>query len=144
MSYLQNSLSRGEEIHTVFHLNWSVYIPVVLWGAAALATFIYLPKWVALVLLFIALGQLVKIRSIEQGVTNKRVVLKTGVVGRKTEEMKLEAIETVEINQSIWGRMLGYGTVKVTGRGESIIVFENIDEPLKVKRTIESVEAFEE
>ena len=53
--------------------------------------------------------------------------------------MKLTSIETVEIEQSIWGRMFGYGTIKLTGRGISDVTFKNIDDPMAVKREIESV-----
>ena len=84
-------------------------------------------------------GEVIRLRSIEQGVTNKRVILKTGIISRHTEEMKLSSIETVEIEQSIWGRMFGYGTVKLTGRGISDVKFRNIDDPMYVKREIESV-----
>lgn len=80
-----------------------------------------------------------KLRSIEQAVTNKRVILKVGLVSRKSEEMKLTSIETVEIRQSIFGRILGFGTVKVTGRGISDVVFKHINDPMVVKRAIESV-----
>jgi uncharacterized membrane protein YdbT with pleckstrin-like domain len=76
---------------------------------------------------------------LEQGVTNKRVIFKKGIISRRTEEMKLASIETVEINQGIWGRIFGFGTVKVTGRGISDLMFKNIDDPMSVKRQIESV-----
>jgi uncharacterized membrane protein YdbT with pleckstrin-like domain len=72
-------------------------------------------------------------------VTNKRVILKRGVISRHTEEMKLGSIETVEIDQGVWGRLFGFGTVKVTGRGLSDVVFRRIDDPMAVKRAIESV-----
>lgn len=139
MSYLEESLSRGEELHTVFRLSWVVWLRVVFWGVlAAACVSIALP--LAALLACVALGEWVKLRSIEQAVTNKRVILKTGIVSRKTEEMKLSSIETVEIQQSVWGRMFGYGTVKVTGRGLSDVVFKDVDDPMKVKRAIESIE----
>lgn len=55
--------------------------------------------------------------------------------------MKIGSIETVEIDQSVFGRMMGFGSVRVTGRGISDVVFHNIDDPMRVKRTIESVDA---
>jgi uncharacterized membrane protein YdbT with pleckstrin-like domain len=72
-------------------------------------------------------------------VTNKRVILKTGIISRKTEEMKLTSIETVELDQGLWGRIFGFGTLKVTGRGISDLVFKGIDDPMAVKRQIESI-----
>jgi uncharacterized membrane protein YdbT with pleckstrin-like domain len=80
-----------------------------------------------------------KLKFTEQGVTNKRVILKRGIISRKTEEMKLTSIETVEIDQGVWGRLFGFGTVKVTGRGISDVVYQGVDDPMAVKRQIESV-----
>ena len=80
-------------------------------------------------------------RYIEQGVTNKRVILKKGIISRKSEEMKVESIETVEIIQGVFGRILGFGTIKVTGRGISNLIFQKINNPMDVKRKIESLEA---
>jgi len=89
--------------------------------------------------LVIALYEYLRVRYIEQGVTNKRVIFKTGIISRRSEEMKLASIETVEIDQGIFGRILGYGSVKVTGRGTSDVLFRLIDDPMAVKRAIESI-----
>ena len=53
--------------------------------------------------------------------------------------MKITSIETVEIIQGVMGRMFGYGDVKVTGRGISDLLFKKINDPMDVKRKIESV-----
>lgn len=131
MSYIEESLSSGEVIHKVFQLHWFAKVPMYCWLVLGLVTFGL--TWL------LALYEYFRLRSIEQGVTNKRVILKTGIISRHTEEMKLSSIETVEIEQSIWGRMFGYGTVKLTGRGISDVKFRNIDDPVYVKREIESV-----
>ncbi|MEL0168494.1 MAG: PH domain-containing protein [Pseudomonadaceae bacterium] len=131
MSYIEESLSSGEVIHQVFQLHWFAKVPMYCWLVLGLVTFGL--TWL------IALYEYFRLRSIEQGVTNKRVIMKTGIISRSTEEMKLSSIETVEIEQSIWGRMFGYGTVKLTGRGISDVKFRNIDDPMRVKREIESV-----
>lgn len=131
MSYIEESLSSGEVIHKIFQLHWFAKVPMYCWLVLGLVTFGL--TWL------LALYEYFRLRSIEQGVTNKRVILKTGIISRHTEEMKLSSIETVEIEQSIWGRMFGYGTVKLTGRGISDVKFRNIDDPMYVKREIESV-----
>ncbi|MED5493934.1 PH domain-containing protein [Halopseudomonas pachastrellae] len=131
MSYIEDSLSSGEVIHKVFQLHWLAKVPMYCWLVLGLVTFGL--TWL------IALYEYFRLRSIEQGVTNKRVILKNGIISRHTEEMKLSSIETVEIEQGIWGRMFGYGTVKLTGRGISDVKFRNIDDPMQVKRDIESV-----
>ena len=131
MSYIEDSLSAGEKIEGLFKLHWFARVPMYLWLILGLATFGL--TWL------VALYEYLRLKSIEQGVTNKRVILKMGIVSRKTEEMKLASIETVEINQGFWGRVFGFGTVKVTGRGISNVVYKGIDDPMAVKRQIESI-----
>lgn len=131
MSFIEDSLSSGEEVISRFRLHWLARVPLVMWILLAVPT-------LGLTLL-VAIYEWLRLRGIEQGVTNKRVIHKTGIIGRKSEEMKLGSIETVEIEQGVWGRMLGFGDVKVTGRGISDLVFRRVADPLAVKRQIESV-----
>ncbi|HVL01102.1 MAG TPA: PH domain-containing protein [Dongiaceae bacterium] len=118
-------------IESLFALHWFAKVPMVLWFILAIPTL-----GIALIP---AIYELLRLRSIELGVTNKRVVQKKGIVSRNTEEMKLKSIETVEIEQGVMGRIFGFGTVKVTGRGISDVVFKSIDDPMAVKRKIESI-----
>lgn len=131
MSYIEQSLSSGEKVEGLFRLHWFAWVPVVMWIILGLVTFGL--TWL------IAIYEYLRIRFLEQGVTNKRVILKKGIISRKTEEMKLKSIETVEIDQGIFGRIFGFGTVRVTGRGVSSVIFHGIDDPMSVKRQIESV-----
>lgn len=131
MSYIEESLSTDERVEGLFKLHWVIWIPMVIWLILGIITFGV--TWL------LAIYEFLKIRSIEAGVTNKRVILKNGIISRRTEEMKLSSIETVEIQQGVIGRILGLGTVKVTGRGISELVFRRISDPLAVKRQIESI-----
>jgi uncharacterized membrane protein YdbT with pleckstrin-like domain len=67
------------------------------------------------------------------------VIIKTGIISRHTEEMRITSIETVEISQSIWGRIFGFGDVRLTGKGTSDLTLRRIDNPIDVKRRIESI-----
>jgi uncharacterized membrane protein YdbT with pleckstrin-like domain len=131
MGYIQDSLSNGEEVRDLFKLHWFAKIWMVIWIILAIPTLG--------ITLILALWEWLKLRSIEQGVTNKRVILKRGIISRKTEEMKITSIETVEIIQGVMGRIFGYGDIKVTGRGISDLLFKKINDPMDVKRKIESV-----
>jgi membrane protein YdbS with pleckstrin-like domain len=131
MSFIEQSLSAGETVVARFRLHWFSRIPLALWIVLGLVTFGV--TWL------IAIYEYLRLRAIEQGVTNKRVVYKTGIIGRQSEEMKLTSIETVEINQGVMGRVFNFGDVKVTGRGTSDVVFRGISDPMSVKRQIESV-----
>ena len=126
MSYLEESLSDGEKVVAVFRQHWVTRIWMVLWILLIVTIPIAIYEWL-------------RLRTMEHAVTNKRVVSKEGIVSRKTEEMKIGSIETVEIDQGIWGRILGFGNVRVTGRGISDVVFSRIDNPMEVKRRIEGV-----
>ena len=131
MSYIEESLSAGEQIIGFFRLHWVSWSWMVLWIVLAIPTLG--------ITLILALYEYLRLRSIEQGVTNKRVIYKKGIVSRNSEEMKLNSIETVEIHQGILGRIFGFGDVTVTGRGLSNVVFKTVDDPMAVKRKIESV-----
>ncbi len=131
MGYIQDSLSDGEEVRALFKLHWVAKIWLIIWIVLAIPTLG--------VTLLLALWEWLKLRSIEQGVTNKRVILKRGIISRRTEEMKISSIETVEIIQGVIGRVFGYGNIKVTGRGLSDLIFIKINDPMDVKRKIESV-----
>jgi len=126
MAYIDESLSAGEEISGLFSQHWVVRIPMVIW----LLLGITFP---------LAIYEYLRVRYTELGVTNKRVIFKTGIISRKSEEMKLTSIETVEIDQGILGRVLGYGNIKVSGRGASDVLFRTVKDPMAVKRAIESV-----
>ena len=102
MAYIEQSLSANEKIEAIFGLHWTAWLPVWLWVLLAIPT-------IGITLL-IALYVYLRLKYQEQGVTNKRVILKKGIIGRQTEEMKLKSIETVEIDQGVFGRMLGFGS----------------------------------
>ena len=101
MSYIKKTLITDEKIVATFKLHWIVYLKHILFW------------W-----LFFPIIWLIQALFIEYALTTKRVVSKEGVISRNTEEMRLTKAETVEIKQGILGRMLGYGTVIVTGTGQ--------------------------
>lgn len=147
MSYIENSLSTGEEVVAVFPIHWLYWAIMVFWsllgsciliGVSALIS--YKISLIMLLLCLLVVGYyFMKFRGIERGVTNKRVITKHGIVARISDEMKLTSIETVEINQSFWDRLFNCGTVRITGRGESVLLLNQVDDPLFVKKTIESI-----
>lgn len=130
-SYIQESLSNGESVEELFKLHWLTWATV--WFLILIS-----PFTLGLTLIW-AIYKWLGLRTLEQGVTNKRVVYKKGIISRSTEEMKLSSVETVEIKQSVLGRLLGFGNVHVTGKGISDVVFPNIDNPLAVKKAIDSL-----
>lgn len=135
MSYIEESLSKGEHIYQVFPHHWMVKALISIHFAIGIITF---GIWLIPAIL-VWLGW----RSTEQGVTNKRIIYKHGIISRKTDEMRLSAIESIIIKQGILGRILGYGTVIVTGRGAGDVVIKWMADPMRVKREIESADHVE-
>ncbi|HEX5123982.1 MAG TPA: PH domain-containing protein [Rhodanobacteraceae bacterium] len=133
MSYLDESLAPGESIVARFPLHWTAKWRLIVYLILAIPTLG--------IALLAAIYEWIRLRSIEMGVTNRRVVRKTGIVSRQTEELRLASIETIDLRQTAWGRMLGYGDVVLTGRGESAMIFSRLKDPLEAKRAIESAYA---
>lgn len=145
MSYLQKSLAPGETVVAVFKLHWFMWlrfwIVIALGIIAVIALLIAqipLGALGAAVLAIVIAGyQWLWLRGIEQAVTNRRVVRKIGIVSRNTTELRLASIETVDLRQTFWGRVFGYGDVEITGRGETAMLLDRIAHPIDVKREIE-------
>jgi uncharacterized membrane protein YdbT with pleckstrin-like domain len=72
----------------------------------------------------------------ETDVTSLRVIHKTGFIKRRTFEMNLDKVESVDVNQSIPGRLLGYGDVTIRGVGEGFETIKAISSPLQFRNTI--------
>ena len=156
MSYIEQSLAPGEKIVAMFHLHWLAWLrmwAVLLLGAIIAACLLLLYSsaaegagngyvWAALVVAVVALAiafyEWLVLRSIEQGVTNHRVIRKTGIVGRHSTELRLASIETVDLRQSFRGRMFRYADIEITGRGETTMLLERLSDPIGVKRAIET------
>lgn len=75
----------------------------------------------------------------EFAITNKRIIIKIGLISRRTLEMNLSKIESVNVNQSILARLLGYGTIVVIGTGGTREVFYDIAKPLMFRRKFQEL-----
>jgi uncharacterized membrane protein YdbT with pleckstrin-like domain len=80
---------------------------------------------------------LTKRNATEMAVTNKRVLIKQGVFGRRTLEILLQKIESIAVEESMSGRMLGFGTVIVRGTGGTPEPFKKMANPLEFRRHVE-------
>ena len=74
--------------------------------------------------------------TIETDVTNLRVIHKTGFITRQTFEMSLDKVESVDVNQSILGRIFNYGNVTIRGVGEGVETIKTIASPLAFRNSI--------
>jgi uncharacterized membrane protein YdbT with pleckstrin-like domain len=73
----------------------------------------------------------------EMTVTNKRILVKTGLLSRRTFELLLSKVESIGVEEGMLGRVFCYGSVVVRGTGGTPELFKNIDHPLEFKRQVQ-------
>lgn len=159
MSYAEKHLIAGETVQYQTKLHW-----IVMLGHAGLMAFFILAGiallvfswnirhsaeshssiliWLALAAFLVA-AILLGIGLIKRGatvmvITNKRVIVKTGLASRRTIELLLSRIESIAVEEPAMGRMLGYGTVVIRGTGGTPEVFEKIAHPLEFREQVQS------
>jgi len=86
------------------------------------------------------ISPIIRQKTSEFVITNKRIIMKTGLISRKTFEMNLQKIESVNVDQTFWGRLLGFGTVSIVGTGGSRESFADISEPLLFRRKFQEMD----
>lgn len=123
--YIESNLIQGERVLHVGRLS--------VWGQFWLIFFgvILAPVVIGLVLLAIAW---INLRSTELGVTSKRVIMKTGFISRRTVELNLQKVESVQVDQGLVGRVLNYGTIVIAGGGNPFAPLTGIADPLVFRR----------
>jgi uncharacterized membrane protein YdbT with pleckstrin-like domain len=72
----------------------------------------------------------------EIAVTNRRVIYKKGLVRLHTNEMNMDKVESVQVNQSVLGRMLDFGTVRILGTGEGLEALQTVAGPIALRNSI--------
>jgi uncharacterized membrane protein YdbT with pleckstrin-like domain len=142
MSYVDNSLIPDEQVVFRARLNKIIFLPPVLLLAISIWLFSYgVPlggETVLAVALLWGLVKYVDYASSEFAVTNKRVIIKVGILRRRTVEMLNTKVEAVSVNQGILGRIFGYGNIVVTGTGGTNEPFNGISSPLEFRRAVQA------
>jgi uncharacterized membrane protein YdbT with pleckstrin-like domain len=107
-------------------------------GQSSIAVALRLAGVVSLVVaaVFFAIGFLRR-NATEMAVTNKRVIVKSGLADRRTIELLLQRIESIAVEEPALGRVLGYGTVIVRGTGGTPEVFPQIAHPLEFREQVQ-------
>jgi uncharacterized membrane protein YdbT with pleckstrin-like domain len=72
-------------------------------------------------------------------ITNRRIIIKTGFIARSTFEMNLSKIESVNVDQSVIGRVLNYGSITIIGTGGTKESFNNISKPLNFRKAFQEL-----
>jgi uncharacterized membrane protein YdbT with pleckstrin-like domain len=148
MSYVQRVLQSGEQVRHISSIHWIVY-----WLGVAIALLAVVAYWLsetraltgvwrytayalALVAVVLLIQQWFQWWITEIAVTNRRIIYKKGLIRRQTNEMNMDKVESVQIDQSILGRMLDYGDVTILGTGEGFETLHTIASPIELRNSI--------
>lgn len=156
--YLEQVLATDEQIQETAQLHWINFLKQ--WGFAFLGTmclmaflllaldapdsypmplFVYYLPVFAIGFFGAAVYQWLKNKTTEMVITNRRVVLKRGIISVHTSEIRNVKVETVRLHQGILGRVLGYGDLVFTGTGVSHTIFSVVASPAKTKAKFEAI-----
>ena len=149
MSYVRSVLQPGEKIIMVGRLSWIVYHRAIflLFVGVILIVLerIFWGETIVIPVTAVLFGALAIISAIhawflrwitEIAVTERRVIYKRGFINRHTIEMNMDKVATVDVHQSVLGRLFNYGTVTVQGTGMSFEPLRRIESPLALRNAI--------
>jgi uncharacterized membrane protein YdbT with pleckstrin-like domain len=148
LGYVEHVLQPGEEIKHVSRLTWILYLPGLILVAIGLVGWVIFtssqsnqiaPALMGVVCLLGVASILLAWFSrwtTEIAVTNRRIVYKRGFIRRHTIEMNMDKIESVDVDQSIMGRLFNYGTLTVHGTGTGIEPLYQIDSPIEFRNSV--------
>jgi uncharacterized membrane protein YdbT with pleckstrin-like domain len=148
MSYIDANLLPDERVVFRTRLHWLLFLSPVLFIVVVLLPIAWLldrGSWSSYAWIPLALGALVllaafiKWQSSDFAVTNKRVMTKVGVLNTRSIELLLGKIEAIAVEQSMMGRILGYGDIVITGSGGTKESFAHIRSPLAFRNAVQSV-----
>lgn len=157
MSYVEKHLIEGEKIIFKTRLHWIVLVVPALLALLFAGLGIYLlvransadesPNaahamlgggaiFLVIAVIFLARG-ILRRNSTQMTVTNMRVVANVGIAARRSIEIFLSRVESIGVEESVMGRMLGYGTVIVRGTGGTPESFDLIARPLEFRTNVQ-------
>jgi len=126
-SYVESALTKGEQVVYQGKVSiWSL-VPLIPLGL------VFLMFWGLGLLFWIAAA--IKYFTTELAITNKRVIAKFGLISRSTIEINLQKIESIQVNQSIIGRIFNFGSIVVSGAGNPQAPIPGISSPLQFRRS---------
>lgn len=133
-SYVQGSLTKNERVIYEGKVSIASLLPLILLGLVMLFA-----SGIGVIFLIMAA---IKYFTLEMAITNKRVIAKHGMIRRSTVEINLQRIESIQVHQSILGRIFNYGSIIVAGAGSPQAPVPGISNPMEFRRAF--VEAQED
>lgn len=151
MPYYTKVLQPDEKVQAVGRPHWFIYGRGGFLLAIAIALLIFSGTvsdrdWqyytmmaagvVAFLALLLLLGAWIRRRSTEIAVTDRRIILNFGLLSRRTLEMNMSQVEMVDVQQSVSGRIWGYGTVVIRGSGGDVEPLVRISSPIRIRNAV--------
>jgi uncharacterized membrane protein YdbT with pleckstrin-like domain len=149
MSYVTEVLQPGETLRFSTNIHWFVYLKAILalivglvllgwYYAEGQSVFVLLFGGVVFTLTAVILAVPAWLRRFgtEVAVTDRRVIYKTGLIQRHTIEINIDKIESADVDQSIVGRLFGFGSITIRGTGEGVEPLRNIAQPLQLRNAV--------
>ncbi|HVO90693.1 MAG TPA: PH domain-containing protein [Casimicrobiaceae bacterium] len=145
-SYVEEIVGPGETVTYVGHVSFFAILGSLIGGSvlivagaiAALGGVVPIGAAVAIVGIGWLASGLIRRASTELAVTNRRVIAKFGLIRRSTVEINLSKIESVRVEQSVMGRLLGYGSIIVTGTGSTMDPIPFISRPIEFRQALQA------
>jgi uncharacterized membrane protein YdbT with pleckstrin-like domain len=126
-SYIEDSLIKDEKIEYRAHISlWSL-APLILIGIILLFSF-----FIGIICFVMAF---IQYKSTEIAITNKRIIAKFGFISRRTIEINLPKVESVQVGQGVLGRMFNYGSLIISGAGSPKALIPGIANPMEFRKT---------
>jgi uncharacterized membrane protein YdbT with pleckstrin-like domain len=143
MGYVESNLLPNEQITYRARLHWIIYALPVIVFLIAIVVALGGGGWIAgmaiaIVGFVLFLPPWIKAASSEFAITNKRVLIKVGLIRRHSLELLLQKVEGIGVDQGVLGRVLGYGTITVSGVGGTKETFQMISNPLEFRRQVQA------
>ncbi len=160
MGYVESSLGPGESVRLRARPHWGIFVGPVLWmGAGGVFLLLLLlgilmastdqelnaatvSGFTCFILLYLLVcastlaSAAAQFFSTEFAVTDRRIIAKTGLLRRKSLELVLAKVESIGVDQPLFGRILNYGTIVVSGSGGTKQRFPNISNPMRLKNQV--------
>ncbi len=145
MQYIEQTLMQGETIIYRTQLHWIIFYKPLLYLFLAGCLFLldlHLLSFIFFIMAaFETFRQIIAFSTSEFAITNRRIIIKVGFIQRHSLETLLQRVESIEVMQSILGRLLNYGSIIICGVGGSREPFDGIINPLLFRqKTQEQIE----
>jgi uncharacterized membrane protein YdbT with pleckstrin-like domain len=147
MSYIKHVLQPGETVRYQGSTHWMLYLPAILLAATGIIVLVITwgapqPYGLLVAIACLLVGFVLAVRAwwirwnTEIAVTDRRVIYVRGFFARKSVEVHMNQIESVDVDQTLLGRLFGYGDVTIHGTGNTYDPLRAVDRPIALRNEI--------